>query len=141
MSLRTLKWAAILCFFVAMAILLGGGVYMKKDLPPYPGEVVGPGAEVLFQKSDIMAGQNVYQRYGLMDHGAVWGHGSQRGPEFSAHTLHIMAESTWDNSLDPDKQAAPVETAIPSESRIRSRDSPSAFLKFTLEIFGSLFSV
>ncbi len=96
MSLKTLKWAAILCFFVAMAILLGGGVYMKKDLPPYPGKVVGPSGEVLFQKSDIIAGQNVYQRYGLMDHGAVWGHGSQRGPEFSAHTLHIMAEAIGD---------------------------------------------
>jgi len=96
MSLRTLKWAAILCFFVAMAVLLGGGVYMKKDLPPYPGKVVGPGGEVLFQKADIIAGQNVYQRYGLMDHGAVWGHGSQRGPEFSALTLHIMAEAIGD---------------------------------------------
>jgi len=96
MSLRTLKWAAILCFFVAMAILLGGGVYMKKDLPPYPGKVVGPSGEVLFQKSNILAGQDVYQRYGLMDHGAVWGHGSQRGPEFSATSLNIMAEAIGD---------------------------------------------
>jgi len=92
MSVKTLKWAAILCFIVAMAILLGGGVAMKKELPPYPGKVVDPNGEVLFQKSDIFAGQDVYQRYGLMDHGAVWGHGSQRGPEFSATTLHIMAE-------------------------------------------------
>ena len=96
MSLKTLKWAAILCFVVAMAVLLGGGVYMKKDLPPYPGKVVGPSGEVLFQKSNIIAGQDVYQRYGLMDHGAVWGHGSQRGPEFSATSLHIMAEAIGD---------------------------------------------
>ncbi len=96
MSLKTLKWAAILCFVVAMAILLGGGVYMKKRLPPYPGKVVDPNGKVLFQKSDIIAGQDVYQRYGLMDHGAVWGHGSQRGPEFSATTLHIMAEAIGD---------------------------------------------
>ena len=96
MSLNTLKWAAILCFFVAMAILLGGGVYMQKDLPPYPGKVTGSTGETLFQKSDILAGQDVYQRYGLMDQGAVWGHGSQRGPEFSATTLHIMAEAIGD---------------------------------------------
>ena len=51
-----------------------------------------------------------------------------------------MAESTWDGSVDPDEQADPVETAIPSESRIISRDSPSVFLKLALEIFGSLFS-
>jgi nitric oxide reductase subunit B len=96
MSLNTLKWAAILCFVVAMAILLGGGVYMKKDLPPYPGKVVDPDGKVLFKKANIIAGQNVYQRYGLMDQGAVWGHGSQRGPEFSASTLHIMAEAIGD---------------------------------------------
>ncbi len=96
MSLRNLKWAAILCFIVAMVILLGGGVYMKKDLPPYPEKVVGPTGNVLFQKSDIITGQNVYQRYGLMDQGAVWGHGSQRGPEFSAATLNIMAEAIGD---------------------------------------------
>ncbi|MHC4105340.1 MAG: nitric-oxide reductase large subunit, partial [Planctomycetota bacterium] len=97
MSLKTLKWAAIFSFIVAMVVLLGGGVSMKKDLPPYPGKVVGPNGNILFQKSDILAGQDVYQRYGLMDHGAVWGHGSQRGSEFSATTLHIVAEVVGDN--------------------------------------------
>ncbi|MEW6673228.1 MAG: cbb3-type cytochrome c oxidase subunit I [Thermodesulfobacteriota bacterium] len=96
MKLNTLKWAAIISFVVAMAILLGGGVVMKKDLPPYPGKVVGPDGAVLFEKKDILAGQDVYQRYGLMDHGAVWGHGSQRGPEFSAASLHIIAEAVGD---------------------------------------------
>ena len=96
MKLGTVKWAAIISFFVAMAILLGGGVAMKKRLPPYPGKVVGPDGTVLFEKTDILAGQDVYQRYGLMDHGAVWGHGSQRGPEFSAASLHIIAEAVGD---------------------------------------------
>ena len=97
MSLKTLKWAAILCFVVAMVILLGGGVVMKKDLPPYPGKVVDSGGNVLFERSDTLAGQDVYQRYGLMDHGAVWGHGSQRGSEFSATSLHIMAEAVGEH--------------------------------------------
>ena len=96
MSLKTLKWAAIFCFIVAMAVLLGGGVSMKKDLPPYPGKVVDAGGNLLFEKSDIFDGQNVYQRFGLMDHGAVWGHGAQRGSEFSALTLHIVAEAVGD---------------------------------------------
>ncbi|MBW2367301.1 MAG: hypothetical protein JRH15_05400 [Deltaproteobacteria bacterium] len=96
MSLNTLKWTAIVCFVVSMAVLLGGGVQMSDSLPPYPGTVVGPDGNTLFQKADIFAGQGVYQRYGLMDHGAVWGHGSQRGSEFSATTLHIMAEAVGD---------------------------------------------
>jgi nitric oxide reductase subunit B len=102
MSLNKLKWAAILCFVVAMAILLGGGFYMSRELPPYPGKVVGPKGETLFQKADIFEGQSVYQRYGLMDQGAVWGHGSQRGPEFSAATLHIMAEAIGDHLSQKD---------------------------------------
>jgi nitric oxide reductase subunit B len=96
MSLTSLKWAAILCFIIAMAVLLGGGIIMKKDLPPYPGKVIDAAGKELFQKADIIAGQDVYQRFGLMDHGAVWGHGSQRGPEFSAASLHIIAEAVGD---------------------------------------------
>jgi nitric oxide reductase subunit B len=96
MSLNSLKWAAILCFIIAMAVLLGGGIVMKKDLPPYPGKVIDAAGNELFQKADIIAGQDVYQRFGLMDHGAVWGHGSQRGPEFSAASLHIIAEAVGD---------------------------------------------
>jgi nitric oxide reductase subunit B len=96
MSIRVLKWAAILSFIVAMVILVGGRFSMNDELPPYPGKVVDADGKVLFTKSDIMAGQGVYQRYGLMDHGAVWGHGSQRGPEFSASTLHFMAEAAQD---------------------------------------------
>jgi nitric oxide reductase subunit B len=96
MSLNTLKWAAILCFIIAMAVLLGGGIVMKKDLPPYPGKVIDAQGKVLMLKADILAGQDVYQRFGLMDHGAIWGHGSQRGPEFSAASLHIIAEAVGD---------------------------------------------
>ncbi len=94
MSLTSHKWIAILCFVVAMVILLGGGVYMKKDLPPYPGKVVDSSGKLLFEKANIIEGQNTYQRFGLMDQGAVWGHGSQRGPEFSAASLKLIADAT-----------------------------------------------
>ncbi|MFH1754284.1 MAG: nitric-oxide reductase large subunit, partial [Candidatus Latescibacterota bacterium] len=93
MSLAKLKWAAIISFFVAMAVLLGGGYFARDKVAPYPGKTVAPDGKILFEKSDIIAGQNVYQRYGLMDHGSVWGHGSQRGMEFSAVTLHMEGES------------------------------------------------
>jgi len=141
MSLKTLKWAAILCFIVAMVILLGGGVAMKKELPPYPGKVAGPNGEVLFEKSDIFAGQSVYQRYGLMDQGAVWGHGSQRGPEFSATTLHIMAEAIGDyfaqkdygkpyNDLD-DLQKGIIDVKIKHEIKPNRYDAAKDTLTLT----------
>ncbi len=104
MSLRKLKWIAIFCFVFAMVVLLAGGFMSRDELPPYPGKVAGPDGKVLFQKSDILAGQDVYQRYGLMDHGSIWGHGSQRGPEFSAYTLHLIGETVRDYLSGQDYQ-------------------------------------
>ena len=104
MSLPKLKWIAILSFVVAMGIILAGGMVSKDQLPPYPGKVVDSTGKVLFNKADILAGQDVYQRYGLMDHGSVWGHGSQRGPEFSALTLHLVGNVTRDYWASQDYQ-------------------------------------
>ncbi|MGQ9653534.1 MAG: nitric-oxide reductase large subunit, partial [Thermodesulfobacteriota bacterium] len=102
MSPRKLKWAAILCFVSAMIVLLWGGVSLRDDLPPYPGKVLGPDGTVLFQRSDILEGQDVYQRYGLMDHGSIWGHGTQRGPEFSAATLKLIGDAVRDSIAKED---------------------------------------
>ena len=96
MSTKSLKWAAIISFVVSLVVLVGGGLIAKKDLPPYPGKILGPDGKLLFQSSDILAGQDVFQRYGLMDHGSVWGHGSQRGAEFSATSLHLISEAVRD---------------------------------------------
>lgn len=93
MTVERLKWAAILSFVVALGGLLVGGHYANREAPPYPGTIVGPDGQTLFTKSDIIAGQDVYQRFGLMDHGSVWGHGSQRGMEFSAVTLRVIGET------------------------------------------------
>jgi nitric oxide reductase subunit B len=98
MSTNILKRAAIICFVVAMGGLLLGGLIGNREVPPYPNRVTGPDGAVLFTKADIFAGQAVYQRYGLMDHGSVWGHGSQRGMEFSAVTLHKVVEKIREHS-------------------------------------------
>ncbi len=93
MTIERLKWAAVISFIVSLGGLLIGGMFANRETPPYPSRVMGPDGTTLFTKSDIIAGQDVYQRYGLMDHGSVWGHGSQRGMEFSVVTLHLMGET------------------------------------------------
>src|SRR4030042_6340678 len=93
MSIERLKWAAIISFIVALGGLLIGGVFATREAPPYPGTVAGPDGAALFTKQDHLAGQGVYQRYGLMDHGSVWGHGSQRGMAVWAVTLHRIGET------------------------------------------------
>jgi len=36
-SIERLKWAAIICFVIALGGLLIGGVFAKREAPPYPG--------------------------------------------------------------------------------------------------------
>ncbi len=85
-----LKIYFILAIFGALAVALIGYVYTDADLPPYPGRVVSESGQVLTGKNRIMAGQQVWQKYGLMDLGSVWGHGTYRGPDFTAQALHLM---------------------------------------------------
>lgn len=93
MSTQGLRTAAIVTFVVSMAILLVGGFYAVEHAPPVPGKVVVQGGGEVTTGAAIMRGQDVYQRYGLMDHGSVWGHGSLRGMDFSADALHRMGEA------------------------------------------------
>lgn len=82
MGTAGLRNAAIFTFIVSMAILLAGGYFAQDKVPPIPEKVTSAGQEVT-SGAAILRGQDVYQRYGLMDHGSVWGHGSLRGMDFS----------------------------------------------------------
>lgn len=105
MEIKGLRNAAIVSFIVSLAILLGGGYLAKDKVPPIPEKVVADG-KVLIQRDDILRGQDVYQRFGLMDHGSVWGHGTLRGMDFSAFTLHKMGEAMRDfRASEPAPQA------------------------------------
>lgn len=91
MEITRLRNGAVVAFVVAMALLLGGGYFALDHVPPIPKEVHGPNG-LLTTGDQILRGQDVYQRFGLMDHGSVWGHGSLRGPDFSARTLHNIGQ-------------------------------------------------
>ena len=72
--------------------VLGVLAYLTyRDQPPIPARVVA-GDKVLFTRDDIVSGMNVFQRYGLMEYGSVYGHGAYLGPDFTAEYLHKSAE-------------------------------------------------
>ncbi len=96
MSAQRLRSAAIVTFFLSMAILLVGGFFAVDHVPPIPEKVAVQGAGEVTTRAAIMRGQDVYQKYGLMDHGSVWGHGSLRGMDFAADTLHRMGQDMRD---------------------------------------------
>ncbi len=86
-----LKIYFVIAIFGAIAIALVGYFYTARELPPYPAQVKVQGStQVLTTRAEILRGQGVWQKYGLMDLGSVWGHGTYRGPDFTAQALHQM---------------------------------------------------
>lgn len=65
-------------------------VFTYTNAPPVPATVVNEQGEVLFTKDEINAGQEVFLKYALMEHGTLWGHGAYLGPDYTADSLHRM---------------------------------------------------
>jgi len=91
--LAVLKWTTLVAFVGSVAVLLIGGRFNLNRVPPYPRTLVSEDGTLSIEGEAIWRGQEVYQRYGLMDHGSVWGHGTQRGMDFSAQSLHLLGQA------------------------------------------------
>ena len=85
------RHTVILTMVVGFTILIWMSAKTYQDAPPIPQRVVETSGKTLFTREDILAGQAVFLRYGLMDNGTIWGHGAYLGPDFSAAYLHMLA--------------------------------------------------
>jgi nitric oxide reductase subunit B len=93
----TIGKVLVLTTLVGFSILLLGGWSIYGSRAPVPGQVVSESGELIFEHDQIMGGQAVYQKYGLMDWGSVLGHGTYFGPDFTAEVLHRRVELLRDN--------------------------------------------
>jgi nitric oxide reductase subunit B len=75
----------IILSFIVLS-LVGVKIYQQK--PPVPEKVITESGELVFTKSDIEDGQNIWQAMGGMESGSVWGHGSYVAPDWTADWLH-----------------------------------------------------
>jgi nitric oxide reductase subunit B len=91
------KNSLILTVVAGFTILIWLAVRTYHDAPPIPDRVLTPTGETLLTRSDILAGQQVFLKYGLMENGTIWGHGAYLGPDFSAEYLHTLAEDAADS--------------------------------------------
>ncbi len=48
---------------------------------------------MVFTGEDVIAGQHVFQKYGLMQFGTIFGHGAYLGPDFTAQYLHKASQA------------------------------------------------
>ena len=85
------KHGVILTMVFGFTVLIWLAVRSYQDAPPVPDKVVSASGEPLFTHQDILAGQQVFLKYGLMDNGTIWGHGAYLGPDYSARYLHTLS--------------------------------------------------
>lgn len=83
--------ASLLTAVIGFAVLILVTTMVYHDAPPIPDKVISTNGTVLFTSQDVVAGQQVFLKYGLMDNGSIWGHGALLGPDFSARYLHSLA--------------------------------------------------
>jgi nitric oxide reductase subunit B len=85
--------AAILTFICGFAVLGYLAARTAAGTPPIPQEVRAATGETLYTASDVLTGQHLFQKYGLMQFGTIFGHGAYLGPDFTAEALHRGGEA------------------------------------------------
>ena len=71
--------SVIFILVVGFAVLIWLAVRSYKDAPPIPEKVLTQTGETIFTREDILTGQQVFLKYGLMENGTIWGHGAYLG--------------------------------------------------------------
>jgi len=82
----------IITLIIGFSVLIWLATRTHADAPPIPEKIVNQSNETIFTKDDILGGQQIFLKYGLMENGSIWGHGAYLGPDFSAQYLHILSQ-------------------------------------------------
>jgi nitric oxide reductase subunit B len=119
------RHAALLVMIFGFSILSIVTVKTYSNAPPVPSRVIDQAGATLFDKAEIERGQEVFFKYGLMEHGTLWGHGAYLGPDYSAEYLHRLAEITRDTLAQSrygrtSAALAPPESSAIAEETCRS---------------------
>jgi nitric oxide reductase subunit B len=94
-SLKSLSpwWrhSVIIVMVIGFTILIWLSIRTYSDAPPIPEKASITSGKTIFTGADIISGQQVFLKYGLMENGSIWGHGAYLGPDFSAEYLHVLS--------------------------------------------------
>jgi nitric oxide reductase subunit B len=118
---RWWRRGALIVMAAGFSVLALITVLTYRNAPPIPGSVVDPDGHVLFTGGDVTRGQEVFFKYGLMEHGTLWGHGAYLGPDYTAAYLHREAEITRDHLARAEFNLPFDELAAGDQERVQSR--------------------
>ncbi|MBS1487265.1 MAG: cbb3-type cytochrome c oxidase subunit I [Bacteroidetes bacterium] len=81
-------WISLAVIFIISAMgVIQIGMHTYTEAPPIP-DFKAQDASVIYSHDEILLGQQVFQRYGLMEYGSMFGDGANRGPDYTAEALH-----------------------------------------------------
>jgi len=63
---------------------------------PIPARIVDAKGNILLTHDDILGGQQVFLRNGLMEYGSIFGHGAYLGPDYTADYLRRSAAIVYE---------------------------------------------
>lgn len=121
----------VLTFIVGFAVLIYLAHRIRTDHPPIPHEVRTPDGGVLFTVDDIMAGQDIFQKYGLMQLGTIFGHGAYLGPDFTAQYLHKASLAMVDFYGRPGTPAPEAKARVQDELKRNAYAPQTGVLVYT----------
>ncbi len=126
-------WLQVACitFLVGFAVLGYLAYVIHAQQPPMPKEVRTPDGAVVFKAEDILAGQHLFQKYGLMQFGTLFGHGAYLGPDFTAQYLHLAGEQMQRFYAKGAEPTAEIREQVAREFKANQYDSASGILTFT----------
>jgi len=116
------RHSAILVMIAGFSVLSLVTVLTYTNAPPIPEQVTDGTGNVVFTGADIERGQEVFLKYGLMEHGTLWGHGAYLGPDYSAEYLHRLSEVTRD-TIAAEKYGKLFVQLSPDERSVASAET------------------
>ncbi|MDR4497077.1 MAG: cbb3-type cytochrome c oxidase subunit I [Candidatus Scalindua sp.] len=120
----------VIIFSISVSIVGYIGYKTYKYAPPICDFIDEKGG-LVFSAEDIMKGQDVFFRYGLMDYGSFLGDGGMRGPDFTGEALNLTArwmneyyEKEWKERIpEEDVRKTVVQSLVQKELKNNRYDA------------------
>ena len=122
---------SILTFIIGFTILGVLAYSISHKHPPIPDRVVDEKGALLFTGDQIMDGQHLFQKYGLMQFGTIFGHGAYLGPDFTASYLHEETQSMQALYAQGLPTTTEVQARVERELKRNSYDSKTRVLVYS----------
>jgi nitric oxide reductase subunit B len=111
----------VLLLAASFGALLWTGGEIYRQAPPMPELVVSTDGKTLYTRADIEKGRQVWQSFGGMQLGSIWGHGGYVAPDWSADWLHREAVTLLDRWAQKEDQRNYDELPIERQAALRGR--------------------